>query len=102
MEGDYFAKSPDDRALYWVAELYRQMRWAGEDGHEESSIFTPSLLAGMRAHDPDIDALMSPILTRLARMWLEPPEDFLKNVNARLGSSYVVDPVIAKEKFTLP
>jgi hypothetical protein len=41
-----------------VGILYREMRSAGESGHEESTIFTPDLLAKMRVDDPHVDALM--------------------------------------------
>ena len=87
--------------MHWAGLLYRQMRWAGEDGCEETSIFDRNLLQQMRQDEPDIDALMPSILTYLARMWREEPLAFVGRINAQLGTAYAVDEVIAKSQFVL-
>jgi hypothetical protein len=93
--------SDDDKALHWVGILYRAMREAGEGGSEEITIFTPDLLAKMRADDPHVDARMPFVLTYLARMWLEDPDAFLARINSRLGTVYPVDRRIAAATFDL-
>jgi hypothetical protein len=87
----YLGMSREERIGYWVAMIYRQMRWAGEDGNDELSVFEQRLVGLLKGDEPEIDSLMPSILTYLSRMWLEAPAAFLGKVNARLGTSYEVD-----------
>lgn len=99
LPADYYQKSRDEKVGHWVGLIYRQMRWAGEDGCEERSVLDQTLLARMRSDDRDIDELMPSILTYLARMWLEPPATFVSHANERMGTNYPVDEKLAVAKF---
>jgi hypothetical protein len=91
----------DERVLRWVGILYRGMRSTGEQGDEEMTFFDARLLEQLRQDETDIDALMSSILTYLARMWLTPPDVFVADANARMGTTYTVDARIAAMRFEL-
>ena len=101
LASNYNALSYDDRVSHWTGVFYRQMRWAGEDGHEEITILDRRLLDELRRDEPDIDRMMPSILTYLARMWLTAPSTFLERVNAQMGTHYLVDEAIAAAKFGL-
>ncbi len=95
----YFEMDRVDKILYWARLIYRHMRWMGESGKDEMGVFDAKLIEGFRQADPDIDALMSPILTYVSRMWLENPAEFLSKANAGMGTPYAVDKEIAEAKF---
>ena len=84
----YFAMTDTDKVGYWVGMLYRAMRSAGEDGHEEITILDKDLLASLIAADPDVGELMSQILPQLARMWMESPDKFVARVNMQMGTAF--------------
>lgn len=84
---NYSKMNHAERSRHWVAVLHRGMRWAGEDGYEEVSIFDEALLDNLRSFDPDIDGLLPEVLTHLAHMELEDPAEFVAKVCARMNSS---------------
>ena len=85
---EYATMNDDDKVGYWYAHLYRAMRWAGEDGIEETTILDRREHAALLAADPDIDRLMPQILRHLARMWMEPASTFMAKVNSQMGTRY--------------
>ncbi|QQP96646.1 hypothetical protein [Lysobacter enzymogenes] len=95
----YATMSPPERANHWVMLLHRQMRWAGEDGVREISILDRALLEQMRRDDPDVDALLPMVLTRLAAGWMREPAGFVAQVNRQMGTAFEVDAATAA---TLP
>ena len=97
----YTDMTRDEKVRYWGGVIYRNMRWAGESGADEMTVFNQRLIDGLKAADPETEQLMPSILTYVARRWLESPATFLDNVNGRLGTHYPVDRTIALAKFTL-
>ncbi len=91
LPSNYPEMTAEEKTAPWVAVIYRQMRWAGEDGVDEIKVFDQRLMGLLRANEPEIESLMPSMLTRLSAMWLEAPAVFLGKVNARLGTSYEVD-----------
>lgn len=85
---NYCDKNREDKICYWVGILYRSMRWVGEEGYEEISIFDKNLLTHMKKVDPNIDVIMPLILSTLSKMWMEDANNFIKKVNRQLGTHY--------------
>ena len=96
---DYDTWDRNEKVRHWTGNLYRYMRSAGEDGHEEISIFDAALLDRLRRADPTIDTLMPSILTYIARMWLEEPAGFVARANGSMGTLFPVDADIVKMRF---
>lgn len=87
---EYAGWNATERIGFWTGLLYRQMRWAGEDGLEEITILDAPLLARMREDDPGVDALLPFVLVQLSRMWMTQPGDFVARVNAQMGTDFRV------------
>lgn len=99
LDSDCASMSPPERANHWVMRLHRQMRWAGEDGVREIGILDRALLEQMRRDDPEVDALLPIVLTRLATGWMHDPAGFVAQVNRQIGTEFEVDAATAA---TLP
>ena len=87
----YLGMTREERIGHWVTVIYRQMRWAGEDGVDEANVVDQRFMGLLKSDEPEIESLMPSILTHSSGMWLEAPRAFLSKVNARLGTSYEVD-----------
>ena len=90
LEDKYYEKDAYDRICHWVGLLYRQMRWSGEDGCGEMFIYDRALYENMKTDEPAIDCFLPIILTRLAVMWQENPEDFIKSANSGMKTDFKV------------
>lgn len=96
---NYQEMDVEEQKGHWSMVLSRGMRWAGEDGYEEISIFDEKLINDLRAFDSNIDALLPEILTGLAVMEMENPKAFMEEVNSRMKTSFEVDKEFLKEHF---
>ena len=96
---NYKEMDQEERKHHWSAVFTRAMRWAGEDGNDEISIFDEKLIRDLRIFDANIDLLMPEVLTGLAVMEMESPNAFLAKINSRMRTSFEVDQVFLKEKF---
>jgi len=88
---NYSEMGQEERLNHWSKVLYNGMRWAGEDGKEEISIFDQKLIRDLRTFDSSIDAILPTVITQLAVMWLEEPEEFVSKVNEQCNTAYTVD-----------
>ena len=75
--------SRSERVSHWVLWLHRGRRWAGEQGHDEDTAFTPDAWRHMRQIDPDIDQLLPEIIDELAQMWATDPIQLLAEFRQR-------------------
>lgn len=83
----YAGWSPVDKIRHWVGVLYRLRRQVGETGCDEDGAFGPTLLAKMRATDPNIDGILAAILAELGRMEMVDPDTIRAAFNKRTGAS---------------
>ena len=83
--------SRDEKVLFWVEIVHKWMRLTGEDGEDEISVFTPELISKFRNTDSEVDNFMSTVLTHIAEMWFEEPNEFISSVNLSMGTEYTVD-----------
>lgn len=88
---NYREMTKDERKGHWSAVLYRAMRWAAEDGHDEESIFDKKLISELRSFDRDIDEYMPEVLSGLSVSQMEEPTIFLSRLNSQMGTEYKVD-----------
>lgn len=87
----YAEMNSEEKKAHWSAVLYRAMRWAGEDGHDETSIFDKQLISDLRAFDHEVDRYMPQVLSELAVSQMEQPDRFFAKVNKQMGTYYQVD-----------
>lgn len=99
LPNDYAEMTRADKITHWAGVIHRHMRWIGESGKDEMTVFDRELLEDLRSADAEIDALMPAILTYAARMWLEAPAAFVGAANAGMGTSYPVDEELAVARF---
>jgi hypothetical protein len=82
---DYGDWSRQERINFWIGYLYRNRRWAGEDGLHEDDVFSPGLIEAMVALDAAIMKLLPRILEGLARMERCDPAALAAEFNRRTG-----------------
>jgi hypothetical protein len=63
---DYAHWDEPRKVEHWASALHRLRRAKGESGRDEDEVFTPALLRDMERSDPNVRALLSRILHRLA------------------------------------
>lgn len=85
---NYQEMSENERVAHWVAYIYRGMRWAGEDGHDEISILDCKELEKWKTLDPQIETIMPKILEGIAKMWMQTTDAFFQRVNKQMGASF--------------
>lgn len=83
----YAGWTADDKIDYWVVNLYRQRRQAGENGQDEDIVFSSGLLGDMRRTDPDIGTILPSILTNLALMEQRKVDQLFASFSARTGTA---------------
>jgi hypothetical protein len=77
--------SRSERISHWALWLNRVRRWAGEDGHDEDTAFTPDVWRRMREVDPDVEELLPEIIDELAKLWMTDPARMLSDFRRRAG-----------------
>jgi hypothetical protein len=77
--------SRSERVSHWALWLHRGRRWAGEDGHDEDTAFTPAAWQHMREIDPDIEDLLPEIIDEVAQLWTTDPVQMLAEFRRRAG-----------------
>jgi hypothetical protein len=98
LPADYYKMSPVERINHWIGLIHREMRFAGESGCEEITIFNRTFLDQIRQDEPEIDRYLAPILTRLSFAWATDPVAFIADVNSRMGTRFAYDPIMAAAK----
>lgn len=96
---NYTEMSAEEKKAHWTAVLYRGMRWAGEGGDEEISIFDKKLISDLRAFDHEVDEYLPQVLSGLAVSQMERPDSFLAKVNGKMGTCYEVDWIFLEKSF---
>jgi len=84
----YEKLTDNEKASYWAGKFHRWMRLCGEDGLEEVDFFEAKIFQQFRDEEPNIDKLMSIILTQLATAWMYDIGKFFLQVNERLETNY--------------
>ena len=75
--------SPSERVSHWALWLHRNRRWAGEDGRDEDTAFTPAAWRYMQEVDPDVEQLLPDIIDELAQLWTYDPARMLAEFRRR-------------------
>lgn len=96
---DYKSYSSSEKAGYWAAQIYRQMRWNGESGLEEMSVLTPSLIDEIREKEKDIEELLPQIISLLAKYCVQDEKVFSSVAMSKIGISKSAHSVKKKKPF---
>lgn len=65
LEKDYHKKSRKEKIASWVGDIHQQMRWIGEEGKDEMSLFSKKEYEYWKSVEPNIDEFLPHILDQL-------------------------------------